>query len=951
MGQIVSLAAKPKRCNLNKLSQLDTPAAGEHILVSSDNSMNAAGQGNFDCYIVGDGQKAASTLELHSISDEEITRGSRNSVSGNAVYKSMRMEVSVPIKSFVSGYYLAASVVGRAATKSSSANCSISEPIAVQKGDVVYCTHQGTGIACICTTDANGTNYVAKAISSNSTGTVTSSYTVEEDGYIAVSSRTAALSAWYITLGEKYLSLENVANKVEDDNNNPVSSKGVYRAIHGSDVSLETLEDFSEWNTGNYITNTGSLASSSNWAMKTYELGVGRNIVVKSYGSAISFISKLSNGIYTPLASSVSGYSQRGNYEYTTLEEGVYVICVRISDSTPPYLKISGDAGVMGASNINYDDKENAIGATNVQDALYNLANSQTELRTGRKKIEKEIVWNSGYIQKITGKVANSQGFIFSQPILLRAGETVEVITKGNVCTIAKATNNAVSVGDTLEILVQSFFNDIETTSVFTAEENTYISLCVKADNYKVSFYEKSDKLWLTVKKPAKKEGKYISTSLTLETNSDTSYTEPFYLRAGDVVNVKGCGYGLIYLASTDEGGTYYTAVIEDSRDSNTGYWYAYTAQEDGYFACSGRSSDFDVVIYAMRELSSIVSESNSDSGDSPTGISSLYKKWDYVRKTIAQNSAFRFMFISDIHLSWDRFKRVVKLSNELGDDVDAILNGGDNGWYVSPTVDHAVVTGYENVRVLSQKDVLMALGNHEQAIPYDSSITKTEALQLCYQQYVAPVVSDYTGIVQPSNAAADGKCYYYKDYNDVRCIVLDGSPTVGIWGADEKTWLENVLDDANQNSKTVIILQHEQCNTNVGTINTSFSKSRLLADGDPMSQEVVDVVGSFITAGGKFACFLHGHGHTDHFGYYTNIGIRMFRTDGMYVSSEPRWNDEYVHDSGIDITNEAINYMGIDTMRSRIYLLRLGRNVNGDLSEKNVLTYDYANNMVLANY
>ena len=69
MGQIIGSAAKPKRCNLNKLSQLGTPAAGEHILVSSDNSMNAAGQGNFDCYIEGDGQKAATALPLHHINE------------------------------------------------------------------------------------------------------------------------------------------------------------------------------------------------------------------------------------------------------------------------------------------------------------------------------------------------------------------------------------------------------------------------------------------------------------------------------------------------------------------------------------------------------------------------------------------------------------------------------------------------------------------------------------------------------------------------------------------------------------------------------------------------------------------------------------------------------------------------------------------------------------------
>ena len=69
MGQIIGVAAKPKRCNLNKLSQLGTPAAGEYILVSSDNSMNAAGQGNFDCYIEGNGKTAAVSLTLQKVDD------------------------------------------------------------------------------------------------------------------------------------------------------------------------------------------------------------------------------------------------------------------------------------------------------------------------------------------------------------------------------------------------------------------------------------------------------------------------------------------------------------------------------------------------------------------------------------------------------------------------------------------------------------------------------------------------------------------------------------------------------------------------------------------------------------------------------------------------------------------------------------------------------------------
>lgn len=72
MGQIIGGAAKPKRCNINQLSQLSTPAAGEHILVSSDNSMNAAGQGNFNSYIIGDGETDAVLLQQHTIKNNSI---------------------------------------------------------------------------------------------------------------------------------------------------------------------------------------------------------------------------------------------------------------------------------------------------------------------------------------------------------------------------------------------------------------------------------------------------------------------------------------------------------------------------------------------------------------------------------------------------------------------------------------------------------------------------------------------------------------------------------------------------------------------------------------------------------------------------------------------------------------------------------------------------------------
>lgn len=89
MGQIVSNAAKPKRCNANQLSQVPTPAAGEYILVSSDNSMTADGQGNFDCYIEGNGTDAATALELKKINptDSTPTANSELPISSGGLYE------------------------------------------------------------------------------------------------------------------------------------------------------------------------------------------------------------------------------------------------------------------------------------------------------------------------------------------------------------------------------------------------------------------------------------------------------------------------------------------------------------------------------------------------------------------------------------------------------------------------------------------------------------------------------------------------------------------------------------------------------------------------------------------------------------------------------------------------------------------------------------------------
>lgn len=130
MGQIVSTAAKPKRCNANQLSQLGVLAAGLHVLVSTDNSMNAAGQGNFDAYIVGDGTTASTALSLHKI--ETIAEALNEQINGAPTdYEEISPEAT-------SGYII--TYDGVKTTKNAGA---ITEPIALSAGDSIKMTARG----------------------------------------------------------------------------------------------------------------------------------------------------------------------------------------------------------------------------------------------------------------------------------------------------------------------------------------------------------------------------------------------------------------------------------------------------------------------------------------------------------------------------------------------------------------------------------------------------------------------------------------------------------------------------------------------------------------------------------------------------------------------------------------------------------------------------------------
>lgn len=173
MGQIIGGAAKPKRCNLNKLSQLGTPAAGEYILVSSDNSMNAAGQGNFDAYVKGDGVKPATELELQYL-DGGISKALFGTTTHyeNSIINNKYIDRDGNIASY-NGYFY-------------------TFPIYVSTKDIIHYSFTGSAIS-----------YISKASGESDEGP----YTSLMYGNVTGNTFTPTENGWYVFCGKNLLYL------------------------------------------------------------------------------------------------------------------------------------------------------------------------------------------------------------------------------------------------------------------------------------------------------------------------------------------------------------------------------------------------------------------------------------------------------------------------------------------------------------------------------------------------------------------------------------------------------------------------------------------------------------------------------------------------------------------------------------------------------------------------
>jgi len=419
-----------------------------------------------------------------------------------------------------------------------------------------------------------------------------------------------------------------------------------------------------------------------------------------------------------------------------------------------------------------------------------------------------------------------------------------------------------------------------------------------------------------------KEDDKLITSDGTVGDATHYHISTPIPVKRGQKITIhsyipkNGCG-----LALTDSVSSYYTPVIINTATGKEQIW-EYVAPADCLVAwCYIDSRIHEISLSAavnMLEMYAAIAPKDE------TGILDFNPSVEFTPKFIAAKKETNgvpplvLQVFSDIHAQASKnLPRILQFNTEHASRIDEILNLGD---MVSNQFSNDFVFG----QVEGAENVLSIIGNHDTA-NYSGGVydwTAHAGLD-AYNKYIAPFVSNW-GVTQPEDAAANGYCYYYKDYTTqgIRIVFLD----VMGYDATQESWLESVLADAKANGLSVLIAAHYAGDKVTGydgkyspVINNYVNK----ASYNPTFYGSVNVVESFIEGGGKFIGWIVGHFHEDLIGKLDGTNQVCLVVDtaqfGQYSGSA-----EYDKIEGTP-TQDAFSIVCIDTEAKTLSTFKVG--------------------------
>ena len=323
------------------------------------------------------------------------------------------------------------------------------------------------------------------------------------------------------------------------------------------------------------------------------------------------------------------------------------------------------------------------------------------------------------------------------------------------------------------------------------------------------------------------------------------------------------------------------------------------------------------------------------------------------LKPTMAPN-VVSLLWFTDVHRNHTNLRRLLLWYNHYRDCFDDILSTGDQqdsfftdsfGWWDENDAGRVLLTIGNHDSWISK--TMYEEGNYEGTII--SSYGKAAPFWILsqkdtYDKYISSFIKGWD-VIQPESSSDYGKCYYYKDYDNLRLIVLDCMHYGTEDDLDENKdsrqdkWFRMLLDDACDKKIPVVAVSHFAPGYTT-PISCSYSyKSTTGKYSDRLNSSAYKRVKAFIDKGGEFVCWLAGHIHVDVIGTL-DADIRqpviICATANEQRSTKiPRFKGSKMQDS--------FNCISFDTEHKQINIVKVGADLNEDNERKRVVRYNYS--------
>ena len=490
---------------------------------------------------------------------------------------------------------------------------------------------------------------------------------------------------------------------------------------------------------------------------------------------------------------------------------------------------------------------------------------------------------------------------------------------------------------------------------------NEFYNRYVDTDNL-LDVYNIMQKIELS----SKLKGYYIDHNGELKPYNTYSVSSPIQLKKGETITVfvSANNTTAIALCDTED-------VTLDSKLTSVAYGdnktvireFSYSATDDCFVVISGATSTLKyaykvpkdairISLLKIKELLEQKIDERTTNGDSIlylndktiVGNNIVQATRPYSKNMVLSHALCTLSIMTDIHGYQNNLQRYMDFTNEYVSYIDDMLCLGDiirDSWV--DTMD------FFN-KVKGSEKILLTIGNHDTCDRTQAqAVWHQYAGKQAYDKYFAPYIDNWK-VVQPENAATNGYCWYYKDYNTakVRLIVLDCMYMFKDTEQAQLQWFIGILTDAKEKGLSVVAAKHYPFSVVQDKDKNTFNSLDFSSyDGNPKSsmKDFLDAIETYISSGGEFICWLNGDSHYDFQGLikdYPNQYAIAFEN----ASLNSQWNDS-VRIEGTK-SQDSFNFVTFDTNTKLIKVVRVGNNSDRYLRHKNYICYDYKNKKII---